>query len=432
VSQLRADLRAELAVLAAAKVHRKRRRRLCDLLDSYRAQATGEWREVRGQKLPPRLACCGRQRHDATTAVLAIGEARGEPRTQWSGVIRCRCKACPYCLAVRKMHDAHVIEKVCADHHDAFDLADTYLATFTIAHRVADNLSETWKGVSKAYSRMLGTRAWNGSRSRVGARDRLGLSDFVVGQETTHGVNGWHCHLHALFLPRRDPYTEREQRRIRRVLFCQWSRAVRRVLGAEHMPSYMRRDPKTGKLRYTGVDFRPCKRDEYLTKLGLDLGRELADPGLKVARVATSRTPLELLADWCDHKDARALLLYQVFERKSHRTKDLTWSKGLRPFRDLARHELRAEWLRDRAVARTLLTLPGRVSDALTHIRGAMCDVQEAAERGGTDAGVRAVANLLGEDAGARVAALTAQHEEARAMCAGVFDAANTREWFAG
>jgi len=454
--QFLAELRASVAAERAAGVHRARRRRLLDLLDSYRAQATGPWRELRGVKLPPRLACCGLQRHEGTTALLALGEASGNARTQWAGVIRCRSKACPFCLGVRKMNDARVIERVCADHHDAFNLSGTYLGTFTMRNQIADNLGETWRGVSHAFSKMLGTRAWAGSPSkrrknarpsvrrrlglrtvrgwtcrRVGERERLGLSDFVVGQETTFGLHGWHCHLHALFLPRREPYTDREIRRVRRVLFCLWSRAVRRVLGRDRMPSYMRRD-EHGARRFTGVDFRPCKRDEYLAKLGLDLGRELADPGLKVARVASSRAPLELLADWCDAKDSRALLLYQVFERASRNTKDLTWSKGLRPFRDLARHELREEWLRERATARTLVTLPGEVSDALARMRGALCDVQDAAEKHGTDGAVRVVTLKLGEAAGASVAAMTLQHEEARAVVSSIFEAANTREWFAG
>lgn len=419
------------------------RRRLFDLLDSYRTHATGKPRQRKGVTYPPRLTCCGHQRHGASTSLLQLGQG-DELRTQWRGVIRCRSKGCPYCLAIRKSGDGEIIKRVAAAHHDCFGLSATLLATLTIRHQLEDSLADTWKGVRKAWRLFLSGRAWAGApayftkkrrqyRPAVeGARDRWSLADFVVGEECTHGcANGWHSHLHAFFLPRRE-LTVGELRDAGDWIAERWAACVLRAMGPRYVPS-----------RERGTDLRRCTRAEYVAKLGIDLSAvrtpaevgalEVADPGHKRGRRDGHRTPLELLAAWCDTRDERALVLYQTFERHTRGTPDVTWSKSLRRFRDLARREQREAFLLERAAAVTVASIPGSVHDALVARGGqTLCDVQEAGEVGGLGGVVALVEALVGAQAAQAVRELSAQHDEHREKCVGLFDAANTREWFAG
>jgi hypothetical protein len=272
---------------------------------------------------------CGIQRIDQSVELLRRPDA-----AHYSGLLRCRAKACPSCVAVRRLKTAEEIAKVS-------ELAraggqHTYLVTFTIRHGRGMSLELTGHGIRNAWRTMLQGRWWQDFKARFG-----GLQ-FIIGEEMTHGSNGWHPHLHALFfLPRELSMDEILD--ARSDLFERWADIIGEQLGEG-----------CGPLPGPGLDFRPAHCAEYLAKLGL----ELSSAGTKERSIdsnAGGRTPLELLADWLASPiDAvtgeldmsrQEFKLYQEFERTMKGKKDHSWSTGLRELRDQAKQAIKAEQL---------------------------------------------------------------------------------------
>lgn len=413
----------------------ERRRWVESLLNSYRAHAVRPpppsearvralaklGRRPRGAEYPPRLACCGLQRAAGSVALVELGQG-DTYRTQWAGYIRCRSKACPYCLSVRRSNDAACVTRVAKLHHTAHQGATrdavALLLTCTLAHSIADNLRDTRTLLGRAWRRMHQGRAW------VTACARWGLRDWVCGTEPTFGVNGWHPHSHTLVLQRRN-LDARELRAARLWLALRWQSCVvteARKQGLADPESYR---PSLAR----GVDLRACKRAEYIAKLGL----EVSDGGDKRGRVGHS-TPLQLLDSWRRYQNPRGLVLYQAFESASRGRKDLTWSKSLRGFRDLARVDLRAEWELERKGARVAFEIPGKLADKLLPLQRA--DIQDGVEGADVRTGLLRVASHLGAGALACVVDFTAAQRAARSELVawqrvGVF-AGLRREWWAG
>jgi hypothetical protein len=120
----------------------------------------------------------------------------------------------------------------------------------------------------------------------------------------TRGANGWHPHLHVLFLARDfpDDYLDEADE-----LSEAWADEVTKRMGGKHTPSSAH-----------GLDLRPCDVATYLTKLGL----ELADP-----RAIKGRAPMALL-------EVGEIGLYLELQLSRTRARDLTWSRGLKEIRE--------------------------------------------------------------------------------------------------
>jgi hypothetical protein len=272
---------------------------------------------------------CGIQRIDQSVEVLRRPDA-----AHYSGLLRCRAKACPSCVAVRRLKTAEEIAKVAELARGAGQ--HLYLVTFTIRHGLNMTLEKTGHGIRTAWRTMLQGRWWQNFKAKFG-----GLN-FCVGEEMTHGAAGWHPHLHALFFMPRE-LSLGEILDARSDLFERWAEIIAEQLGEACEP-----------LPGPGVDFRPANCAEYLAKLGL----ELSSAGTKergLSDNAAGRSPLELLADWlASPVDAitgeldmsRAeFKLYKEFERVMKGKKDHSWSTGLRDFRDEAKAAIKAEQL---------------------------------------------------------------------------------------
>jgi hypothetical protein len=239
---------------------------------------------------PARLQRCGRDRYQSKVEVLAAGGS-----AWFDGVQRCRSRACPVCWVSRRAKLAHEIQHV-VDTRVRETRQMPLLATLTIRHSAEDPVS-ICRSVRSCWRKFIQRRGWRQFRDDA-------QLEWVIAEEVTLGDHGWHPHLHALLLPRRSAGDVLQRADW---WYETWAAIVERELGAAHVPS-----PEHG------TDLRPCTTAGYLTKLGL----ELTDAG-----AVKGRAPLALL-------QAGALNEYMELQLSRHRARDLTWSRGLRPYRD--------------------------------------------------------------------------------------------------
>lgn len=350
------------------------RQRLFRLLDGYREHTSIE-----------RLAKCGRVRHD-----LEVTGRFHDGRGRLAGLIRCKSKSCPVCLAQRRSEYAEQITRVTELWRE--DHGPVYMATLTIRHGWSDDLPTTAHGVREAWRKMIGGRPWK----RL--REKYGQWEFVVAEEVTHGANGWHPHLHVLFLPQRW-LSEDEYLHVAGELYELWHTMVIRHIGEKFAPS-----PEHG------ADFRPASAGDYISKA---VGLELADPGTKEGRKG-GRTPTQLLAAFVEDGDEEALKLYQHFEAHMAGKKDLTWSRGLRDVREAAKSQIKQEQEMERDAAPVAFALPGKVWDLWRHQKDAHERLLKAAESGGYVAVAELMRRALGDWAALETRQLSAVRDAFR------------------
>jgi hypothetical protein len=194
--------------------------------------------------------------------------------------------------------------------------------------------------------------------------ERHGLEHHVRSIEVTHGLNGYHPHLHVLlFLEVK--LTEEQQAEAIAWLQERWARCVGRVLGAEFVPNEH------------GVDLREAKRSDYLAKFSL----ELTDPGTKKGR-GKNRTPLQIAVSAASRKSDADARLWVSYCEGMRGAKMLTWSRGLRDFVGLGAERADKEALdaEEAQLAEPVAILTSGAWDAVRHKRGLACSILESAE----------------------------------------------------
>lgn len=330
------------------------RRKLYQLADAYRPHTRR-----------PRVAKCA---HTRASGMVGVEQRQADRSASFAGLVKCRCKVCPPCLARRRSQYAEEILRVTDLWAEANGHSGVYLATFTIRHGMGDSLETTGLGVRAAWRSFVSSSAWQSMRREWGL-------EYIVAEEVTFGGHGWHPHLHVLFLARRW-LREPEYVALADQLHERWARVVCRVLGERYVPSAEH-----------GTDFRPARKEDYIAKA---VGLELADPGTKQGkrkkgefRRPAGRTPIQLLASYDEHNDELALERYQEYERVMSGRRDLTWSRGLKSYRQRAKAELKEEASEERKERLLLLAMPGVVWDKWRHVRRSRTLILEAAERGG-------------------------------------------------
>jgi hypothetical protein len=189
------------------------------------------------------------------------------------------------------------------------------MATFTMSHHKGQRLKTLWDGLSGAWRYMTTGRAGEHWRT---LRDLLGCDGYVRATEVTHGVNGWHVHIHVLLLFD-APVTQMTVECLADQLYKQWSRGLElQGLSAS---------------RRHGVDVRVCagseqsmeKLADYFSKMTF----EAAGGRFKSGRKG-GRTPFEVLADGLDTGLAEDLELWLEWEKASKGRRQLVWSRGLK------------------------------------------------------------------------------------------------------
>lgn len=289
------------------------RRRLYRLLDAYRPHA------------PKRTALCGRVRHGFSVTV-----AKGaDGRASLHGLIRCRSKGCPVCVANRRSRNADLVARTIREWSKAnartaasgdAGSPEAYLLTLTVRHSWGSNIATLGPALRDAWRAVIGGREWHAFRNEL-------QLEYIVAEEITHGANGWHPHLHAILLV---PDGLEDVDAVREKLHRRWCAAVARHVGESFVPN-----------EEHGTDLRWCAVGEYVSKLGL----ELSAPGTKSGK---GRSPLDLLREYAEgvgteREQRMSLLLYRQWAAAMKGVRDITWSRGLRGFRDAAAESLKSE-----------------------------------------------------------------------------------------
>jgi hypothetical protein len=249
----------------------------------------------------------------------------GGERIRISGVQHCSSPwSCPSCAEQISKLRCQILEAI-VDAHTARG-GSVNLATFTIRHAHGQPLRQLAAAVAKSFRWLLSGRAWEDFR-----RD-YAIVGHIRSLEVTHGPNGWHPHIHTLFLSS-SRWTDAELQRGLEQLYARWSRCVERA-GMVSLPS-----------RERGVDIRRMEgptRGSYIAKMGLAV--ELTKSQIKRGRGIGYRTPWQILAD-CARGDALAMKLWTEYCEGMKGRKALTWSKGLRDqyARQIAEAEQRAD-----------------------------------------------------------------------------------------
>lgn len=248
------------------------------------------------------------------------------------------------CWVGRRAALAHEITHVTSEWRKNYK-AIPQLATLTIRHNASAPVSIV-REVRACWRAHLQGRSW-----QLYKRER-GI-ELIAAEEVTLGENGWHPHMHVLLLPKREQSTDLHQ--VDAMWWHdKWARIVARKMGPAYVPT-----------REHGTDLRPCRVDQYLSKLGI----ELTDSG-----AVKARSPFALLKDGSVDK-------YLELQLSRKRARDVTWSRGLRAMRDSMppRPEPRVLWQ------------PAAYEFERAAGAGRLLATIEAAEQGGVEAARRAL-----------------------------------------
>lgn len=215
---------------------------------------------------------------------------------------------CPNCAAKITERRRQEVAKAVKAHLDAGGCL--LFVTYTLRHDERDELGELVGVVNEAHRKMRGGSVWQNWRKDSG------LVGTIRALEVTHGVNGWHPHIHELYLFSGKMTSERLLD-VQGFLFGRWSGQLSR----------MGRDVNT-----RGVDVRLAGDAEgltgYLAKAGWGLAEELAKASRKDGSKG-GRSPQRLLSDaYCG--DMVAEVLYYEYCKVFKGKKMLVWSRGLR------------------------------------------------------------------------------------------------------
>lgn len=233
-----------------------------------------------------------------------------------SGVESCgRIWLCPVCAAkIRNRRGDEVAEGVGRWIGKG---GDAHFFTATLPHDQGDALRASLGVLADSWRWMTSHKSYKT------AAKRFGMVGYIKAVEVTHGRNGWHPHIHAVVLvdqeiPSLELFAWYGQ------LDALWARAlVRHGWSAGKAPYRFRALPVQ-----LGDSGRALAA--YVTKVqDSGLGNELARADLKGGR-KSSRTPLQILADFGSHGDQGDLDLWHEYEEATAGRSAIRWSRGLR------------------------------------------------------------------------------------------------------
>lgn len=193
------------------------------------------------------------------------------------------------------------------------------MVTLTMRHAREDRLTDLWDALSSAWAAATGNY-----RSARDAMERERVEGWARVVEATHGVNGWHLHVHALVFLRGDAH------RLGDTMFDCWAqRLARTKTAALRTP-----DRDRGGLDVRVMDLRESAGEvaRYVAKATFEATRavasELAGQHTKAGR--GNRTPWQVLADLAAADDPQDRAIWREWEQGSRGRRALTWKKGTR------------------------------------------------------------------------------------------------------
>ncbi len=320
--------------------------------------------------LNPRVAKCGRARVCACVEIVRAADGG----CHYSGLERCgNIWCCPVCAGVVARRRAEELRSALRGHLLSGRFAT--FQTFTLPHSYGDTLEATRRVATEAFRAIHQGAAWLEDRATYG------ILAYVRALEVTHGPNGWHPHVHALFF-HLAPLDADTFGAFARRNYDAWARTIQRHGLRTPLPQLCPAEVVT-----TG------DVAAYTAKWGA--APELARWDTKRGRKG-HRAPFGILADYGERRDPHDLELWREWERGMKGARQLTWSRG-------ARRLLKATLVPDETIAaeeprgEILLVLPGALWDAAARVPGLTLRVLEAAESAGSAAADALLAGELPE-----------------------------------
>jgi hypothetical protein len=325
---------------------------------------------------------CGRDLLGGAAAVVIKGET-----AHFAGVETCgRIWLCPVCAAkIRARRGDEIAEAV--GRHIASG-GGAYFVTATLPHEHGDALAASLDALTAAWRYLMSGRQYTDERTRYG------ILGNIKAVEITHGRNGWHPHIHAVILTK-EWVDLGSGAMVDWVagLDARWARALIANGWNEGQYGY--------RFRLDLVTRSTSALAAYVTKVQESgLGNEIARSDMKVSRKKSSRTPLQILADFGTDGVADDLDLWREYERGTQGKSAIRWSRGLHGLllpdvEEQTDEEVAAEEIGGETVA---YLLPGTWY-RLASIPGAQTAVLDAVERDGFEGIVKTlIAYRLGVD----------------------------------
>jgi hypothetical protein len=291
----------------------------------------------------------------------------------YHGLLRCGSVwECPVCAGQISAERANEITQLTKKARA--EGLDVSLLTLTVRHGMGDNLKAIRAGVAKALTRMKSGRQWQLFGERVG------LFGMVRAMEVTHGpTSGFHPHLHLLVLHRKLSPSEATE--ARSWLSERWQRYVVRFLGEEHKPELER-----------GCDFRPCRNDKYLAKMGLELTLD----DTKKAK-GGNRGMWQVAEDFQATGDCADLAIWRTYCDGMLGARQLVWGKGLKAWAGIGEKTDEEIVQGEDAVEELVVSIPVKTWKQVClapNMDGLLAHLLDVAETGGRKAVEKVLASL--------------------------------------
>jgi hypothetical protein len=268
-----------------------------------------------------RLSHCRRHPHGQAEFVGIVSR---DGVSSYDGLQTCGSVwSCPVDSAKVRHQRTLDLARVVLDHLDAG--GGLAFPTMTLAHRSADPLADTLGHV------MAGWRYVTGHRRYRELRAELGIEHVCKSVEVTHGLNGWHPHIHALMFSR-EPLGRKGIERLRETLWDLWSAYAAahdlRLL-VEHRAVVVKGVAMTS-------DAGVAALAEYLFKVqdGYGIAAEIVRADLKSGRAKRSRVPFQIAESATRPgvagagKSRRDLDLWLEYETATKGRRVMDWTKG--------------------------------------------------------------------------------------------------------
>ncbi len=200
--------------------------------------------------------------------------------------------------------------------------------TLTLAHNrkqsLTDTLAYAWRGIT-------GTASWRGGARMVGDRERFGIEHWLKTVEVTHGQNGWHIHIHALFMLDRE-LTAEEREGLEARVYDRWSAAAQRR-GFKSPSRAYGVHLETALRNKNARDLGSYMAKGALSSVAESLSWELAGgQTAKQAKSTENRTPFQILDSIRKSGDVGRknpdVQLWREWEAGSLGRRQMAWSMG--------------------------------------------------------------------------------------------------------
>lgn len=305
--------------------------------------------------------------------------------------------ACPVCsakIATRRAEDLADVMR--------FALGQgcrASMVTLTMRHHEGQTLKECWDALSKAWAAVTSGKQWRSDQAKYGfalitdhqhvepkagaacvvcdrsKREHEVQIPWVKAVEVTRGRNGWHVHVHALLIWG-QPIPHDQAQHVGERMWRRWDRALQRN-GFESLQ-------EAGGLDVRMASLKPGN-DSGLHEYFVKLSHEITGGQAKLAK-GGGRTPFQMLTDALANGEAADVHAWWEWEKSSRGRRQIAWSKGLREWAGLGREQTDEEIAAEEPGGEDVLFLE---PESWYWLRGSpdlVCDLLEAAERGGFEA----------------------------------------------